>query len=120
MLSFGSFRRIFVARGTHDMRRGIDALSSVVSSELRENPYSGDCFIFIGKDRKRLKALVYEGSGFWLCLKRLDRGLFDALPIDNSTDARVEMSPAQIHALLEGLVVKVIRKRRRTKGLAIL
>ena len=118
MLNFGSFRRIFVARGTHDMRRGIDALSSVVSSEFRESPYSGDCFIFIGKNRKRLKALVWEGSGFWLCLKRLDRGLFDALPLDDSSDARVEMSAAQIHALLEGLVVEVIRRRRRSKGLA--
>ena len=57
MLSFSSVRRIFVARAPQDMRRGIDTLASVVEHELGHEPYTGDCFIFLSRDRKKLKVL---------------------------------------------------------------
>jgi transposase len=57
MLSFAGARRVFVARGPQGMRRGIDSLVSVVLGELGGDPYAGDCFVFIGRDRRRLKVL---------------------------------------------------------------
>ena len=74
MLSFSSVRRIFVARDHQDMRRGIDMLVSVVEHQLGHEPYTGDCFIFLSRDRKKLKVLIWEDGGFWLCLKRLITG----------------------------------------------
>ena len=72
MLNFAAVRRIFVARQHQDMRRGINLLSSVVEHDLGQDPYTGDCFIFFSRDRKKLKAVVWEDGGFWLCRGHAD------------------------------------------------
>jgi len=101
VLSFASVRRVFIARGSQDMRRGIDTLTSVVLSELGQDPYAGDCFVFLGRDRRRLKALVWEEGGFWLCLKRLEAGTFaDPSPWCAAGERSVTVTAAQMHALL--------------------
>ena len=79
MLSFSSVRRIFVAREPQDMRRGIDLLACVVEHELGHEPYTGDGFLFLSKDRRKLKVLIWEEGGFWLCMKRLESGTFAAV-----------------------------------------
>ena len=102
MLSFSSVRRIFVARAPQDMRRGIDSLSCVVEHELGHEPYTGDCFIFLSRDRKKLKVLIWEDGGFWLCMKRLITGTFAAVSSwSASTEPSVAVTPARIHALIE-------------------
>jgi transposase len=113
VLSFASVRRIFVARSPTDMRRGIDTLSALVAGSLGGDPYAGDCFVFVGRDRRRLKVLLWEDGGFWLCLKRLESGTFAPLPMGDGPT--VAMSPAQIHALLEGIDVRDARFRRRCR-----
>ena len=114
MLSFGRVGRVFVAREPQDMRRGIDSLLMVVQGALAKDPYSGDCFVFLSRDRRRLKALLWEDGGFWLCLKRLERGSF-AAPARwlGSPEPSVAVTPSAMHALLEGIDVRVIRHRRR-------
>jgi transposase len=113
MLNFNGIRRIFLARSATDMRRGIDSLSALVASQLGGDPYAGDCFVFVGRDRTRLKVLVWEAGGFWLCLKRLEAGSFP-LPAWPSVEATsVAMSPSQMHALLEGIEITSAKYRRR-------
>ena len=92
------------------MRRGIDRLVSTVIAEFREDPRAGDCFVFIGRDRRRLKVLAWDDGGYWLCAKRLDAGTF-ALP--DSADATVILSSAHMHLLLAGIDVKYARYRKR-------
>ncbi len=113
MLSFSSSRRIFLARGATDMRRGIDTLTSMVIGELGDDPRSGDCFVFVGRDRRRLKVLVWDDGGYWLCAKRLDAGTFALPAMDDSSTARVTLSPARMHLLLAGIDVKSARYRKR-------
>jgi hypothetical protein len=60
VLSFTAMQRIFVARDPQDMRRGIDTLVCVVEHELGHEPYTGDCFIFLSRDRKKLKVWIPE------------------------------------------------------------
>jgi transposase len=110
VLSFSSSRRIFVLRAATDMRRGIDRLVSTVFAEFHEDPRAGDCFVFIGGDRRRLKVLVWDEGGYWLCAKRLDAGTF-AVP--EATEATVVLSPARMHLLLAGIDVKSARYRKR-------
>jgi transposase len=112
MLNFSSTRRIFLARAATDMRRGIDRLVSTVATELGEDPRAGDCFVFIGKDRRRLKVLAWDSGGYWLCAKRLDAGTF-ALAAADETSASVVVSPTQMHLLLAGIDVKTARYRKR-------
>lgn len=113
MLSFSSSRRIFLARSATDMRRGIDTLSSMVIGELGGDPRSGDCFVFVGRDRRRLKVLVWDEGGYWLCAKRLDAGTFALPAVDDASPARVTLSPAHMHLLLAGIDVKSARYRKR-------
>jgi transposase len=89
MLNFSSVKRIYVARDPQDMRRGIDLLSSVVEHDLGHEPYTGDSFVFLSRDRKKLKVLIWEDGGFWLCMKRLISGTFAG-----STDISVGMISA--------------------------
>jgi transposase len=114
MLSFAAVRRLFLARGPQDMRRGIDTLSLVVREELHADPYRGDCFIFISRDRRKLKALIWEDGGFWLCLKRLEAGTFiDPGQWCEDGATSTSITAAQLHALLEGIDVRSARYRVR-------
>ncbi len=113
MLSFSSSRRIYLARAATDMRRGIDTLASMVIGEFGGDPRSGDCFVFVGRDRRRLKVLVWDEGGYWLCAKRLDVGTFAVPAVDDPSAISVVLSPARMHLLLAGIDVKSARFRKR-------
>jgi len=107
MLSLSN-RRIFISQKPTDMRRGIDTLSSTVSSELGHDPYAGDVFVFVGKDRRRIKILVWDISGYWLSMKRLEKGTFAAPPppaLDVAGHPVRQLSSAELQLVLEGVVV---------------
>lgn len=102
-----SARRIFLARAVVDMRKSFDSLAALVMHQLDSDPLGGDAFVFVGRDRRRLKALVWDGDGFWLCAKRLARGTF-ALPEPAlARDARAvfELDHARWVLLLSGITV---------------
>lgn len=100
-------RRIFLAREAMDMRSGIDRLAGWVESRLGGDPFAGDVFVFVGRDRRRVKLLVWDVSGYWLCLKRLDRGRFAPPPpsVVSGGVATVALSAADLQLLLEGITV---------------
>ncbi len=106
MLSFTG-RRIFLARAATDMRRGIDTLAAMVTTQFGRDPYQGEVFVFVAKDRRRVKVLVWDVSGFWLCAKRLESGTF-ALPKPSlvaTSGSTLALSAAQVQMLLEGIDV---------------
>src|SRR5690606_3540135 len=100
-------RRIFLAREPMDMRSGIDRLAGWVESRLGGDPFAGDVFVFVGRDRRRGKLLVWDVSGYWLCLKRLDRGRFAPPPpsVVSGGVPTVALSAAELQLLLEGITV---------------
>jgi transposase len=103
-----SQRRIFIARAPVDMRRGIDTLASLIASAFQHDPYQGDAFVFLGRDRKRVKILIWDHSGFWLAMKRLESGTFasPSLPVVDVTGRPVhQISAAELQMVLEGIVV---------------
>ena len=72
MLSFETGRRIFLARAATDMRKSFNTLAALVEHQLGHSLFAGDVFVFIGKRSNRLKVLVWDASGFWLCARRLE------------------------------------------------
>ena len=66
--------RIFVAVAPVDLRRGLDGLCALVQYELALNPFDGAWYVFRNKANTRLKLVVFDGTGFWLCYRRLERG----------------------------------------------
>jgi transposase len=59
-----------------DMRKGIDGLSHQVFGSLGHNPCAGDAFLFRNRLGNRIKILLWDGTGVWLCQRRLHQGSF--------------------------------------------
>lgn len=107
MLNFANTRRIFLARAVVDMRKSFDSLVSLARNQLGKDPFSGDAFVFVGKARNRVKILVWDVSGFWVCAKRLEKGAF-AVPrplLAQDATSSLPLSVAEVHLLLEGIDV---------------
>jgi transposase len=76
MLSLSPATRIFVALEPVDLRQSFNGLSARVQSVLAQDPLSGHLFLFTNRSRNRLKAVFWDGSGLWVCAKRLEGGTF--------------------------------------------
>jgi len=112
-------KNIYLANDLVDMRKSFNTLSEYVSYTLGRDPLSGDAFVFIGKNRNRLKVLIWEESGFWLCNKRLEKGSYSKLLIDSLCNGEKDskLSQSEWYNLLEGVVVLNSRKLKRYRGL---
>jgi len=73
MLNF-SEKACYLACGATDMRKSINGLASIVEGSFHLDPFSGMLFAFCNRNRDRLKILEWDGDGFWLYFKRLERG----------------------------------------------
>jgi transposase len=58
------------------MRKSIDGLATVVQQQFHLDPFSNSLFLFCGRHRNKMKALLWEGDGFVLLYKRLENGSF--------------------------------------------
>lgn len=76
MITLGPATRIFLALGATDMRKGFEGLSSLVKDQFKEDPLSGHLFVFANRQKTRLKVLYWDGTGMWVCAKRLPQGRF--------------------------------------------
>jgi transposase len=76
MLQITPQMKILVAVEPADFRRGIDGLARLCQETLQQDPFTGAVFVFRNRKRTALKALMYDGQGFWLCHKRLSKGRF--------------------------------------------
>lgn len=68
--------KIYIACGYTDMRKSIDGLAALVQQNFQLNPFQNSLFLFCGRRRDRLKALYWEGDGFVLLYKRLEKSKF--------------------------------------------
>jgi transposase len=66
-------RRVFVHRDALDLRKGHNGLSNIVLCGMQRDLLTGDIFVFVSRDRRTLKALVWDGSGLCVLHKRMDR-----------------------------------------------
>ena len=97
------FRKIFIAAGYTDLRRGIDGLASIIKFNFQLDPYEKDIlFLFCGRRSDRIKGLVWEGDGFLLLYKRLELGSFSW---PRTKEEALEITPEQYQALMQGLEI---------------
>mgnify|MGYP001330816718 CR=1 FL=1 len=83
-----------------DMRRGIDGLSQQIQQALGRSPCDGTAYAFRNRGGNRIKLLVWDGTGVWLCVRRLHQGRFTW---PQSNDAACTMSPAEWRWLTAGI-----------------
>jgi transposase len=94
------------------MRKGFDGLCGLVSQEFLQSPLSGDIFIFLNKPRNRIKLLHWQGDGYALYYKRLERGTYE-LPHTEEATAGIEISAQQLLLIMEGISLISVKKRKR-------
>ena len=87
-------------------------MSGLVINEFKMSPLSGDVFVFISKPRNKIKILHWQGDGFVIYSKRLEKGTFE-LPKLNSITASMEISSDQLQFILSGIFLSSIQKRKR-------
>ena len=117
MLSdFTGADHVYIACGYTDLRRGIDGLAELVRQQFRLDPFSNTLFLFCGRKRDRIKALYWEGNGFLLLYKRLERDVYQ-WPRSES-EAR-ELTPQQYRWLMEGLKVDQPKAHRDVTDISL-
>lgn len=112
MLSLNGSYRYYLKREYTDLRKSFDSLSGIVSSELGRNPLSGDVFVFMNRRRNQVKLLHWEGDGFSIYYKRLERGTYE-LPELSKTANHVELTNDALLFILRGISLRSIKRRVR-------
>ena len=110
MFGLSAAVRVYLAKEPADMRKSFDGLSALVAGPLALDPLSGHLFVFLNKRRDRIKILYWDRDGLAVWAKRLERGTF-RVPI--TTAGRVEMTTADLAALLAGIDLNTARRRHR-------
>lgn len=99
MLGLSERTGVFLKCGITDGRLSFEGLRALATNTIRQDPLAGHLLVFCNRRRNRIRCLYWDGSGFWVATKRLERATFD-WPRDEQ--AVKEMSVPQLRLLLEG------------------
>jgi transposase len=96
--------KIYMATGNTDLRKGIDGYAMIIQNEFHMDPMDQSLYIFCNRERNKVKCLYWDGSGFWLLYKRLEKGHFKWKR--SGVNQTYQISEQQLRWLLEGLKVE--------------
>ena len=108
--------RVLIAANPVDFRKGANGLAALAKEVLAQDPFSGAIIVFRAKRTDRVKMLLWDGSGLVLVWKRLEQGGFKWPPI---MDGVMQLSPAQLAALIEGLDWTRVQVRETVRPIAV-
>ena len=111
MFAMGAATRIYVATGATDMRKGFCGLEGLIRERLESDPTSGHIFLFANARRDRLRLVYFDGSGLWVCAKRMERGRL-CWPEPSSNGNKVQLSHEQFALLIGGIDLTQTRERK--------
>ena len=103
MLDFSGSTTVYLACGVTDLRKSYTGLAAIVKLKFHPDPYSRCMFAFCNRRRTLIKILQWDGSGFWILMKRLDR---DAFHWPDTPDELQKVTLKEIHWLCDGLSLK--------------
>ena len=103
MIGLSPATRVFVALAATDLRQSFNGLYGAVQRQLNQDPLSGHLFVFSNRHRNRVKLLYWDGSGLWVCAKRLEKGRFSW---PEGEGASASLRSEELTALLSGLEVR--------------
>ena len=104
MLNDGSgFKKVYLATGFTDLRRGIDGLARIIRFQFQLDPYDKYTLdLFCGKRTDRIKGLIGEGDGFLLLYKRIENGNFRW---PRTKEEALKITTDQYQMLMQGLEI---------------
>ena len=104
--------RIFFCTTPTNMHYSFDCLMGRAQEVFEQDPCSGHLFLFLNRNRDRIKILFWDRDGFCIFYKRLERGTFQLLTTTND-DEGIELEYSQLVRLLGGLDLRTGRRRKR-------
>lgn len=114
MLHLSTSVRYYFYNSPADMRKGFDSLSGLVTQHMHLDVLNGSIFIFINKKRNQVKLLLWEGDGFALYYKRLERGTYEQPALVNKDHS---ISSQQLQLILQGIQLKSVKMKKRYQRL---
>lgn len=109
MMQFGD-KTVYLACGHTDMRKQINGLAAIAQGSFKLDPFGGALFVFCNRNRDRLKILEWDGNGFWLYFKRLEKGRF-RWPAAGEREV-MTMTSEELGILLGGAKIELKLKRQ--------
>ena len=104
--------RIFLCTTPISMHWSFDRLMGRAQEVFDQDPTSGHLFLFMNRNRDRLKILFWDRDGFCIWYKRLEKGTFQLLTTTNDEEG-IELDYSPLVKLLGGLDLRTGRRRRR-------
>lgn len=96
MISLSSATRVFVYSDHIDFRSGLDGIIGLTKRKIKEDPMSGALFVFRNRKCTSFKAIIYDGQGYWLMMKRLSDGKFRHWPKQDDTSLQMLAREAMV------------------------
>lgn len=112
MLHLSEQGRYFLCRQAIDMRKSFHGLAAVVTSNMKKDVLNGDIYIFISKRRNAIKLLQFQGDGFAIYYKHLEKGTFELPSADHGVDT-IQTTSNELLCILKGIALKQIKYRPR-------
>ena len=111
MMPVGPATRIYLAAGATDLRKGFEGLTDLVRHRFQEDPLSGHLFVFANRHKTRIKLLYWDGSGLWVCAKRLEKGSFGWPRTPETETGALRIVAEELMLLLGGIDLEKTRTR---------
>ena len=106
-----SGKQIYLACGHTDMRKSINGLAAIVEGSFKLSPVGDAVFVFCNRHRDRIKILEWDGDGFWLYFKRLEKGRFRWPQVDETSPTMTLTGEEFSHLLgSPGVIQKLLRQ----------
>jgi transposase len=102
MIPIASTTQVLVMHEPVSFRCGIDGTVAIARLVLQKEPMDGAMFVFRNKSRQMLRILHYDGSGYWICTKRLSKGCFSAWPQGDGTAPCSPLLARELQVLIWG------------------
>ena len=112
MLTLHDKLTIYAYTQPTDMRKGVNGLSGIVREQLDFDPTDGSLFLFVNRNRDRMKLLHFADGGFWLYYRVLEAGTFEKLTASDE-EQHLQMDATELSMLLSGVSLVQARKRRK-------
>lgn len=113
MLTISGLKRFYYIPGVTDMRCGYSRLLQIVKQMTHHDPYNGDVFVFMSKDRRKVKMVHFENHAYYIHEKVFTNGYrFMLLEYRDENGLKsYRMDWKDLVAVLESPVVKTLRLR---------
>ena len=112
MIHISDKYRCLLYSGDTDMRKSFHGLAAIVKYTMLSDVLNGDIYIFISRRRNSIKLLRFEGDGFAIFYKRLEKGTFEMPEYDNKSGTML-ITNNELIFILKGVALKRIKYRPR-------